>query len=239
MKQLLHKDTDENNNLFIIPQMIDHSEDCVVMTYEESTPILLKTREAIDKHILLKACIGMNRFGNICLLQGFMHSDVHYGNFGIRGNDAEKIQLVIYDFGFMCDIREDMNLKRRIQFLNAILNYDVSTLINCILEGCEPSVVRDIKKQMTDIDSRDKLVFIDNTKKIPTYILYNGIPVNDYILQVFTNIEKYSPLTKLVVELETDPELQEQREYSVKYGGIQSIKKYYPYDDCKLLSLLS
>lgn len=239
MKELIHKDTDPKNNLFIIPEMIDYSEECVVMTYEESTPILLKTREAIDKHVLMKACLGINRFGSICLLHGFMHSDMHYGNFGIRGNDAEKIQLVIYDFGFMCDIREDMNLKRRVKFMNSMAEYDIPTMIDCIFEGCEKYIIRDITNKMTDIHSRDKINCRDNLKKIPTYILYNGIKVNDYILQVFTNQEKYIPISKLIVELEKDSELQEQRDYSINHGGVKSLIKYYPYDDCKILSLLS
>jgi len=239
MKELLHKDTDPKNNLFILPDMIDHSDDCVVMTYEESTPILLKTREAIDKHLLLKACLGMNRFGNICMLHGFMHSDMHYGNFGIRGNDAETFRLVIYDFGFMSDIREEMNLKRRVKFVISLAEYDTSTIIDCVFEGCEKSIIRDVKNQMNDIKSRDKINCRDNMKKIPTYILYNGIQINDYILQIFTNQEKYIPISKIVVELENDPELQEQRDYSIKYGGIKSLQKYYPYDDCKILTLLS
>lgn len=239
MKELIHKDTNQTNNLFIIPEMIDHSDDCIVMTYEESTPIVLKTREAIDKHVLLKACLGMNRFSNVCLLHGFMHSDMHFGNFGIRGNDAETIQLVIYDFGFMCDIREDIDLKRRVKFLNASLNYKMSHMIDCIFEGCDKSVIREIRNQMSDIHSHDKINYTNNLRKVPVYIIYNGIQINDYIIQIFTNMEKHIPLIKLVIELENDPELQEQRDYGVKHGGSQSIKKYYPYDDCKILSLLS
>jgi hypothetical protein len=112
-------------------------------------------------------------------------------------------------------------------------------MIDCIFEGCDKSIIRDVKNQMNDIKSNDKVNCTNNLKKIPTYILYNGIQINDYILQIFTNMEKYIPLVKMIIELEKEPELREQYDYSVQYGGVKTIQKYYPYDDCKILSLLS
>ena len=80
--------------------MLDTSDECLVMEYEPSQSIVLCARDKIDKHTLLRACYCMSIFANLNTMNGILHSDIHFGNFGIRDD-----KIVIYDFGFMCDIR--------------------------------------------------------------------------------------------------------------------------------------
>lgn len=49
---------------------------------------------------------SINFFQIACVQKGFIHGDMHYGNFGIQNmNSYEDMKIVIYDFGLMVDVR--------------------------------------------------------------------------------------------------------------------------------------
>ena len=86
--------------------MKDFSDRCIVMSYETSEPILLEKRHNFDKLVLYKACLALTFFQLVCVQHGFIHGDMHYGNFGIQNSYSyENMKIVIYDFGLMVDVR--------------------------------------------------------------------------------------------------------------------------------------
>jgi hypothetical protein len=90
----------------------------------------------------------------------------------------------------MCDVRKDMAMNRRISFTEAFVSYSVSRMIDTIFDGCDQSVIRDVKRHMVDIDVTDKNMCKENIKRILTYIAYNGIPIKQCIVEVLYSIGK-------------------------------------------------
>jgi predicted unusual protein kinase regulating ubiquinone biosynthesis (AarF/ABC1/UbiB family) len=83
LKNMFNKNTEET--IFVFPEMKEFSNNCLVMSYEKSQPILLNIRDCIDKAVLLKTCLALTFFQIACVQKGFIHGDMHYGNFGIHG----------------------------------------------------------------------------------------------------------------------------------------------------------
>ena len=120
-------------------------------------------------------------------------------------------------------------------FTKALVSYNVPRLIDSIFDGCDQSVIRDVKRHMVDIDTTDKIRCNENIKRILTYIAYNGTPIRHCIIKMVYSIEKYIPISKIVSELEQDISLREQFDYSMTHGPFKALKKYFPHDDCRIL----
>ena len=57
---MFNKNTE--GTIFVFPEMKEFSNNCLVMSYEKSQPILLNIRDCIDKAVLLKTCLALTFF---------------------------------------------------------------------------------------------------------------------------------------------------------------------------------
>ena len=90
----IYKDQD----VYVIPNVYKFSKNVLIMSYEESTPFdkIETTSYMKYKMILLnKIFVKSNQHTH-----RLMHGDLHKGNWKVRINEGNNIQIVIYDYGF-------------------------------------------------------------------------------------------------------------------------------------------
>ena len=125
---LFYRTFNSNNSLYIIPKMIEYSTECLIMTYEESL-LVAEINNNIPREIQLKLYNGILFFHYICILNGFVHMDLHLGNCGIRNNTSfTDMKIVIYDFGLVNDVSKIPEIVRR-KMVESYIYYD-STLFS-------------------------------------------------------------------------------------------------------------
>jgi predicted unusual protein kinase regulating ubiquinone biosynthesis (AarF/ABC1/UbiB family) len=88
------------NNKFIVPEMLNISKKCLVMSYEES---LLAAKIDADefeyKEVLNTSSSMIANIIMAMILNGHVHCDLHIGNWGIRNYESlDTFQIVLYDF---------------------------------------------------------------------------------------------------------------------------------------------
>jgi len=194
---------DEKDHLFVFPQMKEYSENCLVMSYEKSQPILLDIRDTIDKRVLFKAGIALTFFQIVCVKNGFIHGDMHYGNFGIQNSsDYEKMKIVIYDFGLMVDVRSVSqetldNISESLAFNN------VDHITRILLKQSDNHI-----KNVSSLFSYKN--FQDDFIKLITYIIMNGIVMDKKILSIILSCEKCKIFHNIVKKLIVLPEIKEE-----------------------------
>jgi len=206
MKKLMTNNNNDNlTNIFIFPEMKDFSDNCIVMSYEPSEPILLEKRHNFDKIILFKTCLALTFFQLACVQQGFIHGDMHYGNFGIQNsNSYENMKIVIYDFGLMVDVRSlPQNKLNNITYSLSYKNID--NITNLMMENVEYSQkhIINIKKTFTYKKFEDDFV------KLLLYISFNNIEMNKEILIIMLSCEKCKIFNNIIRELIILPEMKD------------------------------
>jgi predicted unusual protein kinase regulating ubiquinone biosynthesis (AarF/ABC1/UbiB family) len=226
-KELIHKGTRPEHNLYVIPNMLDRSKECLVMEYEPSQPLVIKGRSDVDKHILVKALHGVLHLYAIGVIRGFIHADLHFGNYGIRGS-VDDLQIVIYDFGHVYDVR-DFPYDHRCKYVKAIEQLEFASCVQCLMidEYHETQIINNCG----EIQFGNKINFDKNVKYMLQYLVLNNVPMNKSIFQTTIALEKTSSTSELLLEIERDE----------KYGYMQDVESiieyfsHFPYDDMKIL----
>ena len=227
-KQLYHNNTNPERNLFVIPRMLDKSDECLIMEYEPSRPLVMKGRSKINKHVLLKALHGIITTFHIGMLHGFLHADLHFGNYGIRGG-FDDLQIVIYDFGHMYDIRENP-YENRMKSIMATETSDTELFVNSLLlDEC------DTERLLNSFDSlaKNKNQLDKNIKSGIACAVLNGMQIKKEVFQQAAFAEKTSSTTNLVLDLESDPEYQYMADCLKKSRKLYCAT-YFPHDDMKI-----
>jgi predicted unusual protein kinase regulating ubiquinone biosynthesis (AarF/ABC1/UbiB family) len=84
----------KNNELVIIPKVIDYSNNIIISSYEEGEFI-----EDVSEYQKCKVAINLLCLVNsMCLIENFMHGDMHCRNWKVR-KYKKTYQIILYDFG--------------------------------------------------------------------------------------------------------------------------------------------
>ena len=234
-KQLYHGNTDGTNNLFIIPRMLDTSDECLVMEYEPSQSIIGDEREKIDKHVLLRLTHGVGLVTYISQLHGFIHADLHMGNYGIRNPESpETMRIVIYDFGHIYDTR-DLSFETRYTILEANNLANTKLFLHTIMPN-EDKHIDKILYLCSDHNTLGNAIhFLQNMPVAIQYITLNSIRLHRSILRILYHMEKLISTINVQLNIEKQPEYKYMWNDLRKYQNSYYYDKYFPYDDVKLL----
>jgi predicted unusual protein kinase regulating ubiquinone biosynthesis (AarF/ABC1/UbiB family) len=227
-KQLMHGDTDGTNNLYIIPRMLDTSDECLVMEYEPSECLMT----SFDKHVLLRFNHGVANLSFINILHGFIHADIHLGNYGIRNPETpETMRIVIYDFGHMYDVR-DLSFETRRNFVIGNMEYDETIIM--------PYMINEYHTQIFSSTIHyalgNKVLFQQNMKSFLSYIIINNVKIhNPSTFKIVVHSEKYVANNVIVNNLEKDTECRYMYDDLRKSTNKYYYDKYFPFDDVQIL----
>jgi hypothetical protein len=234
-KQLIHGDTDGTNNLFIIPLMLDTSDECLVMEYEPSQSIIGGARDKIDKHVLVRFIYGLSRFVWITNLHGFIHADLHMGNYGIRNPESpESMRIVVYDFGHMYDIRNlSTEIRTEIQICNVLC--DFTRVLHIFLDGDKYHIDKLLYLVSDHNEIGNVLHYQQNAKQMISYITINSIKLKKEIFHTCVITEKTLTIMNIRDELENKPEYSYMCDILKSNNYTYFYDTYYPYDDFKII----
>jgi hypothetical protein len=229
-KQKFHDNTDPKRRLYVIPKMLDKSNECLVMDYEPSQPLLIKGRSSVSDIIMVKAIHGLLAVPHICCLNGIMHADLHFGNYGIRGG-FDDLQIVIYDFGHMYDL-SGIPIEIRKKIIMSGDKYDTVMTASTVIENEYHNkwFLNSLKSTATN-----KPTFDTNIKLMVAYIAINNLDVKKEILHCILSSEKTMSSTNLLLELEKKPGCKILNECLMSSPKLY-YEKYFNHDDLKLLA---
>jgi hypothetical protein len=162
-------------------------------------------------------------------LNGFLHADLHFGNYGVRG-DIDNMQIVIYDFGHMYDVR-DLSTKTRRNITEAFETFNSNLLLETIMDD-----EHHIKACLSGFDNKnDNVTFCNNVKHMIKYVLANGVSITKSKFKCLTVGEKTMSSSNLLLEIEQDTDYQYMKQ-DLKCSHTKYYDTHFAYDDLKILA---
>jgi predicted unusual protein kinase regulating ubiquinone biosynthesis (AarF/ABC1/UbiB family) len=220
VKRLLQANTIGNYAL-IIPEMIAFSKKCLVMSYEESTICANIDINNYDKHAYINMCEIITFFLMTTTILGFIHMDLHMGNYGI----TKDMKIVIYDFGQMCDI-SNMTRSNRSEF--------VRHKINCNIDGIVHLCNYDIHKLKDVIHYND---FATDLESLVKHVIINNIQMPMEIKMILISWVKITGLVKNMFYIINLPGMEQYKNENLYKNGFHHyITMSFPYDEFKPLA---
>ena len=84
----------------IVPKVIKYTEDYIIQSYETGIS-LEEVRDTYGQEVAIQAfALLESTYFNLIRNNGFVHNDMHSGNFKFRITSSNKIKLIIYDYGY-------------------------------------------------------------------------------------------------------------------------------------------
>lgn len=219
-KRLLHGRTDGTNNLFVIPRMLDYADECLVMEYEPSEMIVLKGRDKMSDHVVLRTCYCMSILIMLGALYGFGHGDIHFGNYGVRDD-----KIVLYDFGMMLDISEiDHTL-----WVKAHQEYDPELVFD--IYRLDEHIRSQVYAKTGAYRKGDSCFYFKCMHAAGQHVALHSVKLHPHRIRMINMSINAIPTANIVSELETQRELKYFSKYQDKHGYARMLAKYFPYDD--------
>lgn len=135
----------KNDSLIVIPKLIKHSKNIIIMTYESGICYNEIENTLIKQKIALSVLAFQRQNSSI---YGFIHGDLHTGNWKVR-LDNDSFKLIIYDYGIVYTVDKDviknwvkayqyqdfeMLIKLAVENSDNVYNQDI---LNKIIERCQ------------------------------------------------------------------------------------------------------
>lgn len=221
----------KKNNLFVFPDMLDYSSQCIVMSYVKSRHITLKNRGDFDVSDMIRYYESVAIFVSLNILHGFMHSDMHCGNYGMIKSDSGEMQIAIYDFGAVSDIRDlDPAFRSNIVLGTNTFNIHMAT---AAWFNVRPEHIPLVKKTFYVDEVDIEQCYMDNFKRILLYTVENKIPMTDNNCKFLMMSEKFMPLFEILRDLYA---MNSEWKDFKKQNGVKSFyTTFFSYDDVQIL----
>lgn len=179
---------------YITPEPVDASKRCLVMRYEPATHLSV---DDIPHKVLKEAYTTISRYSSVCLERGWIHADMHQGNFGIRYDEAGLNTVVVYDFGFVYDLTDEVPEAIRKEMSNWSDAYDFERHKNALIQ-----VMGVDEYDTTGMDLTPKIEpFTRNIERLVFYY-FTMCEINPTSFKLMSSMEKYYPYAQALIEME-------------------------------------
>ena len=179
---------------FACPAPLAASRRCLVMRYEPS--IHLSTN-AVSDRVRYDAYRAITEFSNECLERGWIHADMHEGNFGIRCSGDRLESVVIYDFGFVHDLSKVIPESIRREMADSARTFDFERHKDALIQ------VLEIDEYDTEGLDLTKAIepFAHNMERLILYY-FTLCELNPTSFKLMSSMEKYYPYARELIRLE-------------------------------------
>ena len=131
----------KDDKVIIIPRLIMHSKTIIVMTYEDGIDYSKVTHEVLKQKVAL-SILAFQRQNSA--IHGYIHGDLHDGNWKVRVKNESEFNLIIYDFGLITKTDPEVMEK----WAKAYQYQDYEQLVNIAIEHSDgkhdPEILNEI-----------------------------------------------------------------------------------------------
>lgn len=180
MKEMLR-----DSKLFVVPEMIAVSESAIIMEYEAGHYHL---PDITDAEIKAHVCLIIIYFQIASIYHGVLHADMHWGNFSVRLN---PLQIVLYDFGLVLDMRS-MDTSQRHTWAQAFLNNDAGRIFSFMA----PSHITPMKKILSSLP--EGTLFSTQIKRLLLYCQTHAVVYDVTIMSILYACMNCEQLEKML-----------------------------------------
>ena len=131
------------NHLVYIPKILFHNEHCLITEF-----VTGKYLEEIDNYNKYKICLNfISIINKMCLIDNFVHGDLHCKNWKIRKYNDIDYQIILYDYG-ICFQSKDIELTKQIwKIFEDCSVKGLHDLLDKLIEGEINDEIRDYIKE--------------------------------------------------------------------------------------------
>ena len=171
-------DNYNNNNLVVIPKVYNFSNNIIISSFEDGIFV-----DEVSEYQKCKISLNiMSLIYNMCLVDNFMHGDLHIKNWKVRPY-KNTYQVILYDFGICFEGPSKEYNKQVLQFTET---QDIKKLISLFLEDFnydmkKEDLVEKLHTTFTKICSEPFNMNIVFNKLIYLFSTYNLIINNLYL----------------------------------------------------------
>jgi predicted unusual protein kinase regulating ubiquinone biosynthesis (AarF/ABC1/UbiB family) len=133
----------KDDKVVIIPRLIMHSKTIIVMTYEGGIDYSEISHEVLKQKVAL-SILAFQRQNSA--VYGYIHADLHDGNWKVRVKNDSKFNLIIYDFGLITKTEPAVMAK----WAKAYQYQDFEQLVNIALEHSDGKYDKEIMDEIID-----------------------------------------------------------------------------------------
>jgi predicted unusual protein kinase regulating ubiquinone biosynthesis (AarF/ABC1/UbiB family) len=162
------KENLKDNKCIIIPEVLYHNENVLITEYIET--INMDDIGEYEKNLVAINLVCL--LYQMCLVDNFIHGDLHCKNWKIKRSKENNLQIVLFDLGICFSVD---NISLAYNFWNALENGDSNGILDVIKELCTTQIPLNITNQMKELIQN-----ISNNRLEPTEIL-------KWLLKYFTN----------------------------------------------------
>lgn len=131
----------KDDKVIIIPKLIMHSKTIIVMTYEDGIDYSEIAQDVLKQKVAL-SILSFQRQNSA--IHGYIHGDLHDGNWKVRVNNGNDFNLVIYDFGLVNQVDPVVMA----EWSKAFQYQDYETLVNLALSHSEGTYDTEILEEI-------------------------------------------------------------------------------------------
>ena len=183
-----------STNLYVCPKALQASKRCLVMLYEPSVHLNTAT---VSDHVRYDTYHAIITFCNHCIERGWIHADLHEGNFGIRCKNDQFDSIVVYDFGFVHNVTSDISETIRKDMSHWGQLYE--------FEGYKNALIKVLGIDTYDTENMDLTPALEPfAQNMECLILYyfTMCDITPTAFKLMSTMEKYYPYIKELIELE-------------------------------------
>ena len=181
---------DEEN--FVVPKCIMHSRNIIIMSYEEGKSIEEFNISGYGKNKITIMLLLLLR--DLIYMKGFLHADLHQGNWKVKKISENEYKIILYDFGICRDFSENTKMVNFLRdFFYAWDKADYKTLVSTLkyfihkskhsIKYIETNCLVELEKKLKNASLRPVNVS-SVSKNILSWCRKNHITLNSIFLDI-------------------------------------------------------
>ena len=138
-----------HNPMIIVPKIQEHSKNIIIMDYEDGEMLNELNITDVKRR---RICVYFTMLiYDMSFTQGFLHGDLHKGNWKIKYDyDNNNFKIIYYDFGYMWNIQNIDSMKT---FVEGIRYNDPEIFSGSLYDNCIKSRIDDEEVKIEDIEN--------------------------------------------------------------------------------------
>jgi predicted unusual protein kinase regulating ubiquinone biosynthesis (AarF/ABC1/UbiB family) len=170
------------NRCVRVPEVIYSAADVLVTEYVETEDIGMIGR--YEKNMVAINMVAL--IYQMCLVDNFVHGDLHYKNWKIhRDMQSNILQIVLFDMGICFSFNDDIAILA--EFWAALEDCNIAAIITILKKMCSTPLTtsHDMElEKMISAASKNHINSFDILRELVSYFTDNNLQINQYVVNI-------------------------------------------------------